>query len=272
MTTTEPAVEPVTRWEQIYMSHDYVPPVTETTATDADYLATRLRVALSDAARMAAESGAADITEGIRLRIEVEQLVDELTVFGRRGTELLGTLRRQCPGIDWERSLGHIGGTPSAWSLVDPVEPSARRLRLRPCDDPGRWSGVIEGVKVVLRGASSAASVERMRSEIGGDAADFLRKVGPDLPPLPWVRDSRELSAHMIDYPGIDEHTMAGLWAAALGITDLTQRDYGLSEYSGDTAVGPVRLTWVSDPVRWAAQVAEMREKRKMRELREMQG
>ncbi|WP_328660308.1 hypothetical protein [Nocardia salmonicida] len=261
MTTTESVVEPTPYWERVYMSDDFVPPITETTATDADYLATRLRLALSDAARMGAEPGAHDITEGIRLRIDVQQLVDELTVFGRVGTELLGTLRRQCPGISWERSLGHIGGTPSVWALVDPVEPSALRLRLRPCDEPGRWSGVIEGVKVVLLGASSAASVARVRREIGDDAADFLHKIGPDLPPIPWHRTGRELAGHAMDHPGIDEHTVAGLWAAALGVTDLTQQYDGLSAYTGETPVGPVRLTWVSDAVRWAASVAASRER-----------
>lgn len=261
MTTTEQTAEPVAHWERAYVRDNWVPPITEATATDADYLTTRLRMALAHAERMAAEPGTHDIVQGVRLRIEIERLIDELGVFGRAGTELLGTLRRLCPGISWERSYGEITGTASAWALVDPVEPSARQLRLRQGDKAGHWSGVIEGVTIELRGSSIPGAVERVRGQIGDDVADFLHAAGPDLPPIPWHRVGRGVSGHAIDYPGIDEHTVAGRWAAALGITDLTQRADGLGEYAGETAIGRVSLSWVWDQARWDACVAEVRER-----------
>lgn len=258
MTTIERADERAPRWERFYAQTGVVESVTEDTATDVDYLVARLRAALASATRIGNDPklnrhGSA---EGIVLRIELERLVEELTPFRRAGTDLLGSLRRLCPGVVWQRANGGIHGYGSPWALVDPIGPAVRHLRLQGSDRPGFWSGVIEGCRVALR---ESEFPDRMRETVGDTIADFLVAAGADLTPIVWSGPgSYGLSGHPPAIDGVDEAAVAGQWAAALGITDVADCGDGRHEYSGDTAIGPVCIGWVSDRPRWDAATAAL--------------
>ncbi|WP_280305657.1 hypothetical protein [Nocardia neocaledoniensis] len=259
MTTMELAAGQVARWERAYVRSGYVEPITEDTATDADYLATRLRSALEKAERIARDPQFEnyDGAQGTVLRMEIERLADELTPFRRAGTDLLGSLRRRFPAVIWERNGSGICGYGSPWALVAPAGPAARQLRLRPASLPGHWTGVIEGHSVTLRESHDPG---RLRRALGDEIADFLIAAGPDLTPIPWsVRPSGlGLAGQAPELAAVDQPTLAGQWAAALGLTQVTDLSGGLSEYHGATEVGPVRVVWVHDQAKWDAAVADM--------------
>lgn len=66
------------------------------------------------------------------------------------------------------------------------------------------------------------------------------------------------LAGQAPELAAVDQPTLAGQWAAALGLTQVTDLSGGLSEYHGATEVGPVRVVWVHDQAKWDAAVADM--------------